>query len=297
METSRTVLLSINTARIIEQYVVDTLMDDTELAFHYLYTLYPADSSKYALARLLVAGRANNRLLIGGATGAAGGEGLLAEYLTREHRRQVILQASQLFKERGETVDAITLLTLAEDVIAAAQLASQELARVVTGDMRDPKRLRVVQQAQQLMAQAMAASTPLGTLLSLVQFFDHYHLGSEQYDAALDALLPLQLLPLSAAQSNEASNRLMLLPAPVHRVMGDVCLAVMDVYYHKYQQLMAAMAGGLAAGRLGEREAREGLRRQLRERVNALVNFVGLNQSSVGIDVHAKMVRLEALMS
>ena len=194
-------------------------------------------------------------------------------------------------------VDAITLLTLADETNAAAMLATQELARVVAGDMRDPKRLRVVQQAQQLLAQPATASSPLATLLSLVQFFDHYHLGPDQYDAALDALLPLQLLPLSAAQSSEASNRLMLLPAAVHRVMGDVCLAVMDVYYHKYQQLMAAMAGGLAAGRLGEREAREAMRRQLRERVNALVNFVGLNQSSIGIDVHAKMVRLEALMS
>ena len=290
-------LLCINAARMIEQFVVDTLVDDTELAFHYLYTLYPTDSSMYALARLLVAGRGKSRLLIGEGREAGAGEGLLGEYLTREHRRQVILQASRLCEERGEAVDAITLLTLADEASAAATLATRELARVVTGDMRDPKRLRVVQQAQQLMAHPAAASTPLATLLSLVQFFDHYHLGAEHYDAALDALLPLQLLPLSAAQSSEASNRLMLLSPAVHRVMGDVCLAVMDVYYHKYQQLMAAMAGGLAAGRLGEREVREALRRQLRERVNALVNFVGLNQGSVGIDVHAKMVRLEALMS
>lgn len=291
-------LLCINTARIIEQYVNDTLQDDTELGFHYLYTLYPNDSSMYAMARLLVAGRVKSRLLIGGGREVAGGgEGLFGEFLSREHRRQVILQASRLCEERGEIVDAITLLRLADESNAAATLATRELARVVTGDMRDPKRLRVVQLAQQLMAQPSAASTPLATLLSLVQFFDHYHLGAEHYDAALDALMPLQLLPLSAAQSSEASNRLMLLPPAVHRVMGDVCLAVMDVYYHKYQQLMAAMAGGLAAGRLGEREAREGLRRQLRERVNALVNFVGLNQGSIGIDVHAKMLRLEALMS
>ena len=49
-------LLCINAARMVEQYVIDTLMDDTELSFHYLYTLYPHDSSMYALARLLVAG-------------------------------------------------------------------------------------------------------------------------------------------------------------------------------------------------------------------------------------------------
>ena len=291
-------LLCINTARIIEQYVNDTLLDDTELGFHYLYTLYPTDSSMYAMARLLVAGRVKSRMLIGeGRDVAGGGEGLFGEFLSREHRRQVILEASRLCEQRGEIVDAITLMRLADEVNAAATLATRELARVVTGDMRDPKRLRVVQLAQQLMAQPSAASTPLATLLSLVQFFDHYHLGAEHYDAALDALMPLQLLPLSAAQSSEASNRLMLLPTAVHRVVADVCLAVMDVYYHKYQQLMTAMAGGLAAGRLGEREAREGLRRQLRERVNALVNFVGLNQGSIGIDVHAKMLRLEALMS
>jgi hypothetical protein len=153
----------------------------------------------------------------------------------------------------------------------------------------------------------------LSLLLSLVQFFDHYHLGPERFDSALDALLPLNLLPImrvAAAGSSSSpsvsfsspspSSALLLTPTYMQALLGDTAMAVLDIYYHKYQQLEGGRgAAGAAGGTAGGRDAAEKaeMRKALRDSVRRLVDYVGVSGAVIGVDVHAKMLRLEALMS
>ena len=329
--------VSLNVGKIVSRYVQETLPEPqhTELAFHYLFTLHPSAACSQALSSLLLHSK-QTQLLIGGGEGR-GEQGLFRQYLTREERRQVIHSASEVCVKRGEEVDAIELLmTGGDDANEAAALCVRELSKLVTADVRVGKRVRVVQLAQQLERAAASSSSSsslssagarsasavsssflssLSLLLSLVQFFDHYHLGPERFDSALDALLPLNLLPITrvaaaAAPSSSSSAASFSSPSPSSAVLltatylqpllGATAMAVLDIYYHKYQQLEGGRgAAGAGAGTASGRDAAERaeMRKLLRDSVHRLVDYVGVSGAVIGVDVHAKMLRLEALMS
>ena len=278
--------VGVNVGRMVSKSVEELVVEHTELAFHYIYTLYPSPSALDALPSLLLRSKRTSLLV-----GRGGTEGLYGRYLSSDEKRLVIQHASRACIERGEVVDGIDLLMKGDQRSDAAEICAKELARVVTADMRDGRRMRLVQLAQQI-EQAPPSSSPhaapLSTLLSLVQFFDHYHLGPDHYDSALDALIPLRLLPLSPSLP---TSDLIVLPSTLQRLLGDVSVAVMDVYYHKYTKLGEGGAGGRGGGQ------REEMRRELRTRVHALVDFVTSNGAHIGLEVGAKLVRLEALMS
>ena len=277
--------VSVNVAKILSKFVDELVVEHTELAFHYLYTLYPSSAALASLSSLLLRSK-RIALLIGG----RGAEGLYGKFLSQDEKRAVIQHASEACVQRGDAIDAIELLLVGELRAEAAELCTRELGRVVTADMRDGRRVRLVQLALQIdqLPSPAPSTSSLSLLLSLTQFFDHYHLGPDHYDSALDALLPLRLLPLSPSA---LSSSLAVLPSALQRLLGDVSVAVMDIYYQKYAGLTEMGAGGRGGAE------REGMRRELRARVRALVDFVGVNHSVIGVDVHAKMVRLEALMS
>ena len=278
--------VGVNVGKMLSRAVGELVVEHTELAFHYLYTLYPSSSTLESLSTLLLRSKRSSLLV-----GTSSTQGLLARYLSLQDLRLVIQRASRLCIERGEVVDGIELLMHGDARGDAADLCARELARLVTADMRDGRRIRLVQLAQQI-EQAPPASphaAPLSTLLSLVQFFDHYHLGPDHYDQALDALIPLHLLPLSPSLP---TSEPITLPHLLQRLLGDVSVAVMDVYYHKYTRLgEGGVGGGRATGQ------REDMRKELRARVHALVDYVTSNASLIGLQVAANLVRLEALMS
>ena len=82
----------------------------------------------------------------------------------------------------------------------------------------------------------------------------------------------------------------------IRRVFGDVSLAVMEMYYMKYDLLKREMMTPFASA-IHRNQDRQLQLQELRICARALVNFIGMNTLYIGADVNAKLVRLEALMS
>jgi len=132
----------------------------------------------------------------------------------------------------------------------------------------------------------------LSLLLSLCQFFDNYHAGPDHYSSALDCLAPLRLFPPADSNSlDDASVRLLSLPIEIQRIVGIVALALMDIYYSKF----SAVSSSTNVSNIPD--DREAIRRECRDRGRALVDFVGMNGGVIGVEVQAKLLKLEALMA
>ena len=273
--------VSVAIGKIVSQFVEEMGREHTDIAFHYLYTLYPSTTALSLLSSLLTPSNLTPLL-----RGAGGKEGLYPHFLSPHDKRAVVLAASESWVQRGEAVDAIDLLLVGDQRTEAADLCAQHLTRVVTADTRHSRRVQLVRQAEEIERQPTPTpyTSTLSTLLSLVHFFDLYHIGGDQYDSALDVLLPLRLLPLSPRVQDLA-----VIPVGLQGVLAEVSVAVMDIYYTKYVGLSGEGPQGMGSAE------REGMRRELRERAHALNDFTG-QRSLVPWDAQAKMIRMEALM-
>lgn len=147
--------------------------------------------------------------------------------------------------------------------------------------------------------------TGLSILLELVHFFDLYYLGISHYDDALNVVQSLHLFPLTddSSETQDRIHQFELLNQHVKRVLAPVAIALMDIYYAKYEYVKRE--SGLTSPSMTSSYSfsipRDQMRQQLlngfRIRARALVNFVGMIQFYIGADTNAKLVRLEALMS
>ena len=92
----------------------------------------------------------------------------------------------------------------------------------------------------------------------------------------------IEIRVLGSTGIEDHHAHLLRLDPAIRRAFADVAVAVMDMYYAKYEALRASRATHAAMA-------------EYWNRARALVSWVGVVE--LGADVNAKLVRLEALMS
>jgi len=318
---------SIHLQRILSKYIEPWIQSNTEVAFHYLFTQYQPSStaitsitaasaspSLLAMRDLLLQSKATS-LLVGDASAGmdsfsspSARGGLFFHYFPFADAVNILQLAADYCNQQGEPGDAVALLILAQKSDEAASIAIKELARLASQQMSDNKRSHMMELSRRILSlssnptSSSSSSSSLSSssiasltlLLTVCQFFDHYHAGPSNYNAALDSIAPLQLFPLHPedADRDEASMRLSTLPIEIQRILGVIALALMDIYYSTYSSLQSSIINVSALP-----DDRDSLRRECRLRGQALVHFVSLNGALIGVEVQAKLLRLEALMA
>jgi nuclear pore complex protein Nup93 len=293
-------------------------------------------SAASAVSDLILASR-EYELLIGSVrNNVVQKNGLIYYYFNLEQADAVaIIQLSASQAQRsGLYIDAIELYTLAQQSNQVAGILLTELSRVAADKTSNPERQKLIQLATRFLAiQSTSAQTSnssfnspnrfannnsmqdiastlnqndlnsLALLLEFIHFFDLYYLGLSHYDDALNLIQSLHIFPISD-QSCELTDRLAnfeLLNEYVKRVLGSVALALMDIYYHKYEAVKRELGSNAISSSSALFQPRDDLRYSLlnefRVRARALVNFVGLNELHIDPHTNAKLVRFESLMS
>jgi hypothetical protein len=198
---------------------------------------------------------------------------------------------------------------LAHSHAPACTLLLQELSRFASSSSQSSERQQLIQLASRFL-QMNSSSTgtlqgvsegeiiSLGILWEIVHFFDLYQLGPPHFDDALDILYHLQLVPINEDWSEnqvKAAEFQALHPA-LRRLFPSIALALMEIYYAKFEFLTRdGSINERPVAALGKSKAQ--LLDKIRVRARALVNFVGTNQIEIGAELHAKLIKLEALMA
>ncbi|CAG9768838.1 unnamed protein product [Ceutorhynchus assimilis] len=127
-------------------------------------------------------------------------------------------------------------------------------------------------------------------LKDLITFFDLYFL--KEYLRALVVLKDLQLIPFREEEVSDRIKGFKALTAEVSKVIPDVLLATMNIYFVEYQRIRAKYEG---ARYINESSIETDLSK-LRQQAKTLTNFAGMLPYRLPGDTNAKLVQMEILM-
>jgi hypothetical protein len=303
---------------------------------------FASDASFPAMRDLILETR-DYPLLVGAivATGAGGagqtggsveiqtGRGLVYAYYERKEARHLIMHTASTMEAHGLTIDAIQLFLLAYRFDLAVELLLKTLSPLVAAGMQQSERSRLVELAQQV--QRIVRNQPTGgldasraafgredgevsdltmhalhQLLLLVNYFDLYHLGPQQYEAALVVLSQedLDLVPFHTEEVVDKAAKFVH-PGATHLALGrcisDVAVSLMDIYYVQFQMVKREMQSqhvyGVAHAQRDQTKQQRIL--ALRSQASALLSFLGRIQSLMQVtpETIAQLQSAESLMT
>jgi len=258
--------------------------------------------------------------------------GLLYNYYPLPSAQYILIQTARALEEHDLLVDALHCYLLAYRFDLALDHTLRFLSPLVAEPPHSPDRQRMFEvsaRVHRVVRNHLLARTPGGSNLHppqhastqrmewslralqqlrlLVNYFNLYHLGVNEYDAALSILASneLQLVPLNESEVGPAASRFtstsMIHPA-VARLLAPLALSMMEMYYTQFQaikrELVTQHQMYVPPTRAREQNQQQRLH-SIRSQARALVSFLGLVPATMQVDadVYGKLVSLETNMA
>jgi len=231
-------------------------------------------------------------------------KGYLFVYFSEKEAQKIICDAAGRAESNGNHYDAMHLYQLAQKYKEMIRVLLVELSRVVSRESRDPDRQHFIQFAQTIPQTSgnqgedvLESMRNLEVLLALVKYYDFYYGGPSTYDAALEVLESLNIIPPDVNDVHTYVERFERFDKSVKSVFGNVALTCMEIFSEKARQLKQEMQGHRQIYSRSTKDiSRQKIYEELKNKARALVNFAEMSQPFI-CSVSSELVRLETLMA
>ncbi|XP_017780537.1 PREDICTED: nuclear pore complex protein Nup93-like [Nicrophorus vespilloides] len=200
---------------------------------------------------------------------------------------------------KGSFEEAVELYDIACNQTEVLTLLNTLLSQVVTlpaseGSMRNRLFSKVREIYDRYSNGGFSCSANLANafcnLKDLFIFFEHYH--SKNYSHALKCLSDIKLIPMQASELDERVNSFKCVNVDVCKIMPDILLATMNIYFSQYQKIKD---NEYVPNRFSDFSIEKQLV-VIREQAKVLTNFTGMLPYRMPGDTNSRLVQMEILM-
>uniref|UniRef100_A0A0A9ZIC7 Nuclear pore protein n=1 Tax=Lygus hesperus TaxID=30085 RepID=A0A0A9ZIC7_LYGHE len=210
---------------------------------------------------------------------------------------------AQTAESRGLLEDAIKLYDLCGAHEKVLSLLNALLSQVLARSSNEPGSLRnrLVKVANELNSRyagedvncKASTFTTFKMLRNFITFFDMYHF--KEFNKALDVIMSTRVIPMNVDEMEDRINNFRLLEDTISKNIPDILLAVMNIYYHQYQQIQGDIKN-MSASMLEDSNKSKHLS-FIRERARLLTSFAGTIPYRMPGDTNSRLVQLEIGMT
>lgn len=282
----------LNLPRLLMMYTRKFELTDPREALNYLYFLrderHENESLFMQCTSELIRETGEYALLLGGLNPDGSRRPGLVDRYCAGNTKDLICKVAQDTEAKGLFEDAILLYDLCGKYDNVLGLLNRLLSPLVPGsDRAHSDRVRLKELALNLAQRYRNLSVELASdlqstfyvLLDLLTFFDQYHLG--RYDAALDVINELHILPTKPDAVQEKIRLFDSYAEEVRQNIGEILLTTMKMLAYQRKQLPSTNARDIQA---------------IKTHARALLTFAGMLPYQLPGDITSKLVQIEVDM-